>query len=146
VIRRIALAGIAAGAAGVLLGAGLGGRVGTVIGAAAALALPAALAALGAARGGALGPAGAGILALVVLLESSGLALLVLPPSAPGEPSFLGLPLRLALFLGGLWLLPLIAALAAYTADFGRRGIAASDLERLRRLGAAREDGPAGPA
>jgi hypothetical protein len=145
VIRRIALAGIAAGAAGLLLGAGLGGRVGTAIAAAAALALPAALAALGAARGGGLGLAGAGILALVVLLESSGLALLLLPPSGPDEPSFLGLPFRLALFLGGLWLLPLIAALAAYTADFGRRGIAASDLERLRRLRAAREEGPSGP-
>jgi hypothetical protein len=146
VIRRIALAGIAAGAAGVLLAAGLEGRVGTAIGAAAALALPAALAALGAARGGALGPAGAGLLALLVLLESSGLALLLLPPSGPGEPSFLGLPLRLALFLGGLWLLPLIAALAAYAADFGRRGIAPSDLERLRRLRRAREEGPADPA
>ena len=75
-IHRIALAGVATGAAGILLGAALGGTMGAALGAAGAVAMPVALAALGAARHDALGRTGLGLLALLVLLAGSSFALL----------------------------------------------------------------------
>lgn len=92
--------------------------------------------ALGAARPG-LGPLRIPF-ALTFLILAGGFALaLALPAEAPGAPLILGLPVRAAVVLLGVGLLPLLILPVAYAMTFDAMTLSDADLERVRS--AARE-------
>jgi hypothetical protein len=93
--------------------------------------------ALGAARPGGLGPLRIPF-ALTFLILAGGFALaLSLPAEAPGAALILGLPVRAAVVLLGVGLLPLLVLPVAYAMTFDAMTLSEADLERVRR--AARE-------
>jgi hypothetical protein len=100
-------------------------------------AMMVAATALGAAR-----PAGLGVLKVpfaitfLILIGGFGLAL-ALPEEAPGTALILGLPLRAAVVLLGVGLLPLLVLPVAYALTFDAMTLSDADLDRVRR--AARE-------
>ncbi|HEX5727622.1 MAG TPA: hypothetical protein VFX98_19275 [Longimicrobiaceae bacterium] len=98
---------------------------------------------------GRLGPAFAGVFGVL----AAGFALaLVLPPEAPGAPLFLGLPLRAAIVLIGVGLVPLLFLPLSYALTFEETTLSEQDLERVREAArqlrgpAARAAAPAEPA
>lgn len=108
----------------------------------AAIAVPLALTAimiLGAARGG----QGIGSLkvpfAFVALMLILGfLVALALPATeSPASRLWLGLPLRAAIVIYGIGLLPIIVLPVAYALTFETQTLSAQDVERVRELGRA---------
>ncbi|HEX8691351.1 MAG TPA: hypothetical protein VF746_02825 [Longimicrobium sp.] len=98
--------------------------------------------ALGAARrGGGIGRLKLPFAFTFLVLAGGFCAVLALPPEAPGAPLFLGLPLRAAIVLLGIGLLPLLVLPVAYALTFDEMTLSEEDLERVRR--AARELRPA---
>ncbi|MBM3908692.1 MAG: hypothetical protein FJ363_11550 [Gemmatimonadetes bacterium] len=112
---------------------------GVALGGAGALA---SMMALGATRRGRVRPIALGVSALtfVVVAGAFGAALL-LPPEAPDAPLLLGLPVRAALVLYGVGIVPLLFLPLAYALSFDADTLDAGDLERVRR--AARESAAA---
>jgi len=103
-----------------------------------AIGAPAALAAvmlLGAARRGRVAPAVAWAIGLTfgVLVLSFGAALLLPAAEGPGGRLLLGLPLRTAIVLYGVGLVPLLFLPWAYAASFDDATLTEADLERVRR-------------
>jgi phosphatidylglycerophosphate synthase len=102
--------------------------------------------ALGASRRGTrLGPL-RWVFALVFVLVTGSFALaLLLPPEEPGDPLVLGLPMRAAVVLLGVGLLPLFLVPVAYAVTFDRVTLSEAELARIRaeaaRLGAERAVG-----
>ena len=113
----------------------LGGRASEVVFATLAVAFPVALAAVGASRRGRLGPLAVPLVALLVILEASVLAMLALRGRLEELPWLWGLPLPAAIELYGMWLLPLALVALAYALTFDSFTLRADDLERLRRFG-----------
>ncbi|HEU0055327.1 MAG TPA: hypothetical protein VFQ39_19200, partial [Longimicrobium sp.] len=65
-------------------------------------------------------------------------AALALPASeAAGAPLFLGLPLRAAVIIYGIGILPIVVLPIAYALTFAEQTLAPGDLERVRAAGEA---------
>lgn len=97
--------------------------------------------ALGSARRGGIGRLKLPFAFTLLVLAGGFCAVLALPPEPPGAPLFLGLPLRAAIVLLGIGLLPLLVLPVAYALTFDEMTLSEEDLERVRR--AARELRPA---
>jgi len=132
-VKRLALLATAAASPLVLISFFLPGVAGELTFAVLAVALPVTLIAVGAARGGRLGPLAAPLLVLLVLLESSVLAMLALRGRVTDLPWILGLPLPAAIQLYVMWLLPLGLVALVYALTFDRFTLTEADLDRLRR-------------
>ncbi|HEX7240464.1 MAG TPA: hypothetical protein VF263_09375 [Longimicrobiaceae bacterium] len=100
--------------------------------------------ALGAARRGGIGRLGLPFAGTFVILAGGFAAAMLLPAEGPGSPLFLGLPLRAAVVLVGVGLLPLLFLPLAYALTFDEMTLSEADLERVRR--AARELREGAPA
>jgi hypothetical protein len=79
----------------------------------------------------------------VAIVAGFGAALL-LPAEQPGAALLLGLPLRAALVLYGVGLLPIIVLPLAYALTFDAMTLSEDDLARVRALGKAHEASRAG--
>ena len=104
-----------------------------------ALAVPVAIVAimiLGAARGQGIGRLKIPFAIVALNLIVAFVAALALP-SAEGAAStlFLGLPLRAAIVIYGVGLLPIFVLPVAYALTFETQTLSAADVERVRRLG-----------
>lgn len=80
----------------------------------------------------------------VVLAGGFG-AVMVLPDEAPDAPLFLGLPLRAAIVLIGIGLLPLLVLPVAYALTFDDMTLSEDDLARVRAAAKALQAGAAAP-
>jgi hypothetical protein len=100
--------------------------------------------ALGAARPAGLGPLRLPFAITFVILAGGFASALLLPAEGPGDPLILGLPLRAAVVLLGVGILPLLVLPLAYASTFDSMTLSDADLERVRR--AAREAAAATPA
>lgn len=98
-------------------------------------------------RGGGVGRLAAPLaFTFVVIIAGFGAALL-LPDEAAGGRLLLGLPLRAALVLYGVGLLPILVLPLAYALTFDAMTLSEEDLARVRALGVQfREREGAGPA
>jgi hypothetical protein len=82
--------------------------------------------------------------AFVFLVLAGGFgAVMVLPPETPGSPLFLGLPLRAAIVLLGIGILPLLVLPVAYALTFDEMTLGEDDLARVRAAARALREGPA---
>ncbi len=97
--------------------------------------------ALGATRGGRLRPMAlaASILTFLVVGGSFGAALVLPPNEGPRAVLVLGLPLRAAIVLYGVGIVPMLFLPLMYAASFDADTLSDEDLERVRR--AAQERG-----
>jgi hypothetical protein len=109
-----------------------------------ALGIPAAIGAilvLGAARG----RGGVGALAIpfafviVTLAVGFGLALYLPANENPGSTLWLGLPLRAAIVIYGIGLLPAVVLPIAYALTFETQTLDAADVERVREMAAQKK-------
>jgi hypothetical protein len=101
--------------------------------------------ALGAMRKGRLRPIALGACVLTFLVVGGAFGLALVLPSAEGRDAalLLGLPLRTAIVLYGVGVVPMLFLPFAYAASFDEDTLNDSDLERVRRAGreqAATED------
>lgn len=110
-----------------------GGRVAEVAFALLAVALPVALMALGAPRAGRAGRLRLVLAALLLLLAGSVVALFALRGRVLDAPWVAGLPVAVAVLLGGLCLAPLVLVALAHGLTFDPRGLDPDGLARLRR-------------
>jgi hypothetical protein len=82
--------------------------------------------------------------AFVFLVLAGGFgAVMALPGEAPGAPLFLGLPLRAAIVLVGIGILPLLVLPVAYAVTFDEMTLGEDDLERVRAAARALRSGAA---
>jgi hypothetical protein len=110
-----------------------------------ALGIPAALGGimvLGAARErGGVGKLAIPFAFVIVTLTVGFCLALGLPANeGPGSSLFLGLPLRAALVIYGIGLLPIIVLPVAYALTFETQTLSAEDVERIREIGRARNE------
>lgn len=99
------------------------------------------LMALGAARDRRLGALLPVFLVAALVVGGGFAALLVLPPGDPADPILvLGLPVRAAVLLYGVGLLPTLLVPVAYALSF-EQTLTDEDLERIRRARDARDEG-----
>jgi hypothetical protein len=147
--RRTALAGLVAGTLAIAAGYGSAFLPGPppawaawALGTGSSLVMVASMA-LGAVREG----RGVGRLAwafafvFVVLAGGFG-AVMLLPAEAPGAPLYLGLPLRAAIILIGIGLLPLLVLPLAYAMTFDEMTLGEDDLARVRAAALALRPAP----
>jgi hypothetical protein len=149
--RRTALAGLLAGT--LMLAAGYGSAflpgpppawAAWALGTGSSLVMVASMA-LGAVRPG----KGVGNLKwafafVFVVLAGGFAAVMLLPAEAPGAPLYFGLPLRAAIILVGIGLLPLLVLPMAYALTFDEMTLSEDDLARVRAAALAlRPDAPA---
>ena len=88
--------------------------------------------ALGAARQGGIGRLKLPFAFTFLVLAGGFCAVLALPPEPVGAPLFLGLPLRAAIVLIGIGLLPLLVLPVAYALTFDEMTLSDEDLARVR--------------
>jgi hypothetical protein len=114
-----------------------------------ALGVPLALVAtmvLGAARNGRVGRLALPFAFSALVLAGGFAAALALPANeGPGSALWLGLPLRAAVIIYGIGLLPIVVLPIAYALTFGGQTLNAGDLERVRAAGEAWARAHAGP-
>jgi hypothetical protein len=67
-----------------------------------------------------------------VVLAGGFAAVMLLPAEAPGAPLYFGLPLRAAIILVGIGLLPLLVLPVAYALTFDEMTLSEDDLARVR--------------
>jgi hypothetical protein len=109
---------------------------GVALGSAGALS---SMMALGATRRGRVRPVALAACTLTFLVVAGAFgAALLLPPEATDAPLLLGLPLRAALVLYGVGIVPLLFLPLAYARSFEADTLDAEDLERVRRAARAR--------
>lgn len=79
-------------------------------------------------------------LAFVIVVLALGFALALALPATEGQSSelWLGLPLRAAVVLYGIGLLPIIVLPVAYALTFETQTLNAADVERVRQMGESR--------
>jgi len=146
--RRTALAGLVAGTLSIAAGYGSAFLPGPPPGWAAwalgigSSAVMVASMALGAVREG----KGVGRLAwsfafVFVVLAGGFCTVMLLPPETPASPLFVGLPLRAAIVLIGIGLLPLLVLPVAYALTFDEMTLSEDDLERVRAAAKALQAG-----
>ena len=80
-----------------------------------------------------------------IVLAGGFCAVMVLPQEAPGAPLFLGLPLRAAIVLIGIGLLPLLVLPVAYALTFDDMTLGEDDLARVRAAAQALREQAAAP-
>lgn len=80
-----------------------------------------------------------------VVLAGGFSAVMALPDEPPGAPLFLGLPLRAAIVLIGIGLLPLLVLPVAYALTFDDMTLGEDDLARVRAAAKALQAGTAAP-
>ncbi|HEX9938454.1 MAG TPA: hypothetical protein VGB15_15060 [Longimicrobium sp.] len=80
-----------------------------------------------------------------IVLAGGFSAVMVLPDEAPGAPLFLGLPLRAAIVLIGIGLLPLLVLPVAYALTFDDMTLGEDDLARVRAAAKALREQAAAP-
>ncbi len=131
--QRVALAFLAFSSPVMLLAFVAGTPAGDALFALLAAAFPVALIALGAQRRGSLGPLRWPLAALVLILEATFVAMLILRGSILTAPWLGGLPLATAVQFYGLFLMPLALVSFAYAWTFERSGLRQEDLDELRR-------------
>jgi hypothetical protein len=109
------------------------------------------LMAVGAARHGRIGRRLATAFGVVLVITAGGFGLLLaLPPADPADPAFLlGLPVRAAVLLYGIGLLPFLVVPVAYAWTFDDMTLSETDLARVRAAALAAgvgagADAPAG--
>lgn len=97
--------------------------------------------ALGAVRGGRIRPVPllASVLTFAVVATAFATALLLPANEGPGAPLFLGLPVRAAVVLYGVGLVPILFLPWMYASSFDADTLSDADLERVRRAGAERD-------
>ena len=95
------------------------------------MAFPAALIALAVARNGELGPLRLPLVALTLILEVCGVAILLLRGRVLIDPWFGGFPVAAAIQIYGLWLGPLLLVAIAYGLTFDRWELREEDLRRF---------------
>ena len=108
-----------------------------------AVAVPVAIVAimiLGAVRGGGIGRLKIPFAFVALNLVVGFVAALALPTEGFASRLFLGLPLRAAIVIYGVGLLPIFVLPVAYALTFETQTLNASDVERVRRLGQANAD------
>jgi hypothetical protein len=94
---------------------------------------------VGAARRGRVGRLGWALGAVLAVVGGGFALLLALPATeAPGAPLVLGLPLRAAVLLYGIGVLPMLIVPFAYAFTFDRLTLSPADLERVREAGRRR--------
>jgi prepilin signal peptidase PulO-like enzyme (type II secretory pathway) len=71
---------------------------------------------------------------VVTVLAIGFSAALAISPEGPGSRLWLGLPLRAAIVIYGIGLLPIIVLPVAYALTFETQTLSADDLERVRLL------------
>ncbi len=110
---------------------------GMALGAAGALA---SIMALGAARGGKLRPIALVACVLTFLVVGGAFALALVLPANEGKDAVivLGFPLRTAIVLYGVGIVPILFLPAMYAASFDADTLSDADLERVRRAGQER--------
>ncbi|MBK6844182.1 MAG: hypothetical protein IPG88_18070 [Gemmatimonadetes bacterium] len=97
-----------------------------------------ALMALGVSRrGGGVGALAVPLAFTFVVLVGGFAAALLLPPETAGARVYLGLPLRAALVLYGVGLLPILVLPLSYALTFDAMTLSEEDLRRVQALGAA---------
>jgi hypothetical protein len=103
-----------------------------------AIGIPAAVTAvmiLGAARGSrGLGPLAIPFLFVFVILAAGFCLALALPPEASGAKLVLGLPLRAAIVIYGVGLVPIVILPIAYALTFKTQTLNESDIARVREV------------
>ncbi len=95
------------------------------------MAFPAALIALAVTRNGKLGPLWVPLVALTLILEGCGVAMLLLRGHVLEGPWFGGFPVGTAVQIYGLWLGPLLLVALAYGWTFSRWELREEDLRRF---------------
>jgi len=130
---RIALLFLAVASPLLLLAPAVGPPLGDWLFTLTAAAFPVALIAVGAGRRGGLGPLRLPLLLLLLILEGSMAAMLLLRGQVLEAPWLLGLPLATAVQLYGLFLAPLFLVAFAYALTFDRFGLRRDELASLRR-------------
>lgn len=106
-----------------------------------AMGFPVALIVLAVARDGRLGPLRAPLTLLLLLLEGSAVAMLVLRGRVLDGPWVGGLPAATAVLLYGLWLAPLPIVGLAYALTFDHFDIRDEDLRRFESRSGGSGDG-----
>jgi hypothetical protein len=79
---------------------------------------------------------------VAVLLGCFGAALLLPPSEGPASPLILGLPLRAALVMIGVGVLPTLVLPVAYAVTFDEHTLRPADLEAIRRAADAARGAP----
>ena len=98
--------------------------------------------ALGAAKEGHVGRLRGPFAAVFLVVAGGLLLLLALPPADPTEPTLiLGLPLRAAILLYGIGLLPALLVPLAYALTFDELTLREEDLERVRAVARGGSEG-----
>lgn len=109
-----------------------------------ALGIPAALGGimvLGAARRGGVGKLVLPFAFVIVTLAVGFCLILGLPANeGPGSSLFLGLPLRAAIVIYGIGLMPIVVLPVAYALTFDTQTLNAEDVERIKELGRLRNE------
>ena len=83
------------------------------------------------------------VFALVFVILAGGFgAVMLLPAEAPGAPLWFGLPLRAAIVLIGIGLLPLLVLPLAYALTFDEMTLGEDDLARVRAAALALRPAP----
>jgi len=149
--RRAAIAGLCSSIIAIAVAyASAFGKSGTPVWApwVVAVAVPVSIVAimiLGAVRGGSIGRLKIPFAFVALNLIVGFVAALALP-AAEGALSrlFLGLPLRAAIVIYGIGLLPIFVLPVAYALTFETQTLSAADVERVRRLGQANAERTAG--
>jgi hypothetical protein len=80
---------------------------------------------------------------VVIILAIGFCAALAISPEGPGSRLWLGLPLRAAIVIYGIGLLPIIVLPVAYALTFETQTLSADDLERVRSLARQRQSAEA---
>jgi hypothetical protein len=78
----------------------------------------------------------------LALTSGFGLALALPANEAEASPLVLGLPVRAAIILYGIGLMPIVVLPIAYAMTFETQTLNADDIERVRRAGVDRRAGP----
>lgn len=133
--KRIALIFLALASPLVLICFLIGGAVAELCFTVLAMAYPVALIVLAVARDSGLGPLRLPLLILLLILEGSGAAMLVMRGGVMDGLWIGGLPAAAAVLLYGIWLLPLPLVAFAYALTFDHYGLPEDELQRLEALG-----------
>lgn len=97
-----------------------------------AAAFPVAVIALGVLRRDRLGPLAVPLLVLLVLLEASFVAMLLLAGRVESAPWVGGLPLAAAILMAGVLVAPFLLVVLSYAMTFERFALQDADLDALR--------------
>ena len=111
-----------------------GGRLAEAVFVALVMAFPVALMVIALASHPSFRPLRLVLVALLLVLEGSGMAMLWLQGRVTDGPWIAGLPAGTFVLLFGLWLVPLPLVALSYALTFGRHDLSDEDLQRLESV------------